>query len=93
MSTKRRPKHASNKEAQKNIKSKCKKEKTTRICGYHEASNNFFAINDEWRDSTPQIGVEVLIATFNDKKVLIQALKENLLCCRLNIKRAPSHGP
>jgi hypothetical protein len=63
------------------------------VGGYHKASNNFFAINDEWWDSTSQIGVEALIATSNDKKALIQALKENLLWDRLNIKRAPSHGP
>lgn len=93
MSTKRLSQHASIKEAQKNIKSKCKKEKTTRICGYDKASNNFFAINEELWDSTPQIGAEALIAMFNDKKALIQALKENLLWDRLNIKRAPSHGP
>ena len=64
-----------------------------RIREHHRASSNFFASDNELWNGVPQVGVEALIATFDDKKALIQALKKNLRCClRLEMNKLPSQG-
>jgi hypothetical protein len=50
-----------------------------RIREHHRESPNFFARDDVLWNGMPEIGVEALIATLDDSKVLIQALKENFL--------------
>ena len=60
-----------------------------RIRGHHRASANFFTRDNELWYGVPQVGVEALIATFDDEKGLIQALKKNLRCCpRLDMNKA-----